>query len=83
MAKDFPESVLDALAHRATPCALSYEVKSPIGAENLDRFVLAGIFEIQPGIESFSTNILKSMDKGVKASRRAYSSQDSEVTRFD
>ena len=65
MAKDFPESVLDALAHRGTPCALSYEVKSPIRAADLDRFVLAGIFEIQPGIESFSTNILKSMDKGV------------------
>lgn len=65
MARDFPESVLDALAHRGTPCALSYEVKSPIRAEDLDRFVLAGIFEIQPGIESFSTDILKGMDKGV------------------
>jgi ribosomal peptide maturation radical SAM protein 1 len=65
MAKDFPQSVLDALADRATPCALSYEVKSPIRAEDLDRFVLAGIFEIQPGIESFATNILKAMDKGV------------------
>jgi ribosomal peptide maturation radical SAM protein 1 len=65
MARDFPAAVLDALADRGTPCALSYEVKSPIKAANLDRFVLAGIFEIQPGVESFSTNILKSMDKGV------------------
>ncbi len=65
MAKDFPESVLDALAERGTPCALSYEVKSPIRAADLDRFVLAGIFEIQPGVESFATNILKAMDKGV------------------
>lgn len=65
MARDFPSAVLDALAYRGTPCALSYEVKTPIRAEDLDRFVLAGIFEIQPGIESFSTNILKSMDKGV------------------
>jgi ribosomal peptide maturation radical SAM protein 1 len=65
MAKDFPRSVLDTLAERGTPCALSYEVKSPIRAADLDSFVLAGIFEIQPGVESFSTNILKSMDKGV------------------
>lgn len=65
MARDFPAAVLDALADRGTPCALSYEVKSPIKADDLDRFVLAGIFEIQPGVESFSTNILKSMDKGV------------------
>ncbi|ACA14680.1 Radical SAM domain protein [Methylobacterium sp. 4-46] len=65
MAKDFPKGVLDALAERGTPCALSYEVKSPIRPEDLDRFVRAGIFEIQPGIESFSTRILKSMDKGV------------------
>ena len=65
MARDFPAAVLDALADRGTPCALSYEVKSPIKAVDLDRFVLAGIFEIQPGVESFSTNILKLMDKGV------------------
>ena len=65
MARDFPAAVLDALADRGTPCALSYEVKSPIKAADLDRFVLAGIFEIQPGVESFSTNILKQMDKGV------------------
>ena len=65
MARDFPQGVLDALAERGTPCDLSYEVKSPIRAEDLDRYVLAGLFEIQPGVESFSTNILRAMDKGV------------------
>src|SRR5262249_49153894 len=50
MSQELPSEVLTKLAHEGINTALSYEVKSPIAPEDLDKFVLAGIFEIQPGI---------------------------------
>ena len=44
-----------------------YEVKANIKFEKLELMASAGIKNIQPGIESLSTNVLQLMRKGIKA----------------
>jgi len=46
---------------------LTCEMKANVRDNQLDNMVAAGFTEVQPGIESFSTNVLKSMKKGVSA----------------
>ncbi|MER8927709.1 RiPP maturation radical SAM C-methyltransferase [Mesorhizobium sp. M0859] len=41
-----------------------FETKSNLSTTDLDRLVQVGIWEIQPGIESFSTAVLKLLRKG-------------------
>jgi ribosomal peptide maturation radical SAM protein 1 len=65
MPREFREEVLPILATRTDPLELFYEVKSNLTARDLDLFVLAGVVQIQAGIESFSSNVLKQMAKGV------------------
>jgi len=67
MAQDFPSRVLPRLAEHGAECALSYVVKSNIRETDLDAFARAGVLEIQPGIESFSTHVLRLVSKGVTA----------------
>lgn len=42
-----------------------YEIKSNVKRVHVEKMAAAGINSVQPGIESFSTNILKLMRKGV------------------
>jgi ribosomal peptide maturation radical SAM protein 1 len=44
-----------------------YETKANLTKEHLRAFESAGVFDIQPGIESLSTSILRLMRKGVTA----------------
>jgi ribosomal peptide maturation radical SAM protein 1 len=41
-----------------------FETKSNLNADDLDALVRMGIWSIQPGIESFSTSVLRSLRKG-------------------
>jgi len=65
MPRGFETSVLAELARVPVELELQYEVKSNLCAQDLDAFVLAGVTEIQPGIESLSTHVLGLMRKGV------------------
>ena len=56
---------LPALASRRLPIRLFYEVKSNLRREQLELLKAAGIWSIQPGIESFSDQVLALMRKGV------------------
>ncbi|WP_299656274.1 RiPP maturation radical SAM C-methyltransferase [uncultured Jannaschia sp.] len=44
---------------------LKCEIKANQSGQRMTEMAKAGFFEVQPGIESFSTNVLKLMDKGV------------------
>lgn len=46
---------------------LFYEIKANLSREHLERLARAGVRELQPGIESLSTPILKTLRKGVSA----------------
>lgn len=46
---------------------LFYETKSTIPRQTIARFACAGVREVQPGIESFSTRTLRLMRKGATA----------------
>lgn len=61
----FHSTVLPRLAVQDKAYSFFYEVKSNLKERDLDLFILAGINVIQPGIESFSSNILSKIEKGV------------------
>lgn len=65
MPYEFHRDVLPALAQKNKGLKLFYEVKSNLKERDLDLFVSAGIVEVQPGIESLSSNVLKHIGKGV------------------
>ncbi len=46
---------------------LFYETKSNLGQHHVARMAAAGVLQVQPGIESFSTNTLRAMHKGATA----------------
>lgn len=56
-----------AMANSTRGWHLFYEVKSTLGRRSLARLASAGVAEIQPGIESFSTHSLTLMNKGATA----------------
>ncbi|HEX7579304.1 MAG TPA: RiPP maturation radical SAM C-methyltransferase, partial [Thermoanaerobaculia bacterium] len=58
MAHDLPSTVLPRLSGQGADCSLSYVVKSNVREIDLDAFASAGVLEIQPGIESFSSHVL-------------------------
>lgn len=49
------------------PLNLFYEIKSNVSREDVRKMRAAGVRRVQPGIESFSTHVLKLMSKGVSA----------------
>jgi ribosomal peptide maturation radical SAM protein 1 len=59
------KSVLPVLADDNRDLKISCEMKSNITYHNFSLLKNAGFVQVQPGIESFSTNALKSMKKGV------------------
>ena len=59
------KTFLPQLASLDLDIGLFYEVKANLSFEQLVTLKAAGVREIQPGIESFSTRVLKLMDKGV------------------
>ena len=61
------DSFLPALTERDDPLRLFYETKANLSKDQLRLLARAGVREIQPGIESLSTPVLRLMDKGVTA----------------
>src|SRR5262249_29657454 len=61
------EDLLPALAASGLDLSVFYEVKSNLKRHQLERLRDAGVDQIQPGIESLSTPILRLMRKGVTA----------------
>ncbi len=61
------DTVLAELASRPRPPQLFYETKANLTKPQLRLLARAGVWGIQPGVESLSTPILHLMDKGVTA----------------
>jgi len=61
------ETLLPALAKESPKFKLWGEIKANQPVERVEAFAEAGFTGMQPGIESFSSAVLKSMDKGVRA----------------
>ena len=61
------DTFLAELAGRPRPPQLFYETKANLTKPQLRRLARAGVWGIQPGIESLDTQILQLMDKGVTA----------------
>jgi ribosomal peptide maturation radical SAM protein 1 len=61
------DTFLATLASRPWPPTLFFETKANLTKEQLRTLARAGVRELQPGVESFSTPILRLMDKGVTA----------------
>jgi len=49
---------------RGAELTFFYEIKSNMRREHVALLAAAGVLQVQPGIESFSTRVLKLMDKG-------------------
>jgi ribosomal peptide maturation radical SAM protein 1 len=64
---EYFDDFLPMLAQRKHGFKLFYEVKANLRKEQLQLLLDAGVSEIQPGIESFSDNVLRIMRKGVSA----------------
>lgn len=71
MSNQFRSAVLPLLNH-VQPLDLFFEVKSNLKEDDLDQFVMSGVNTIQPGIESFSTTVLKRIEKGVTGIRNVW-----------
>jgi ribosomal peptide maturation radical SAM protein 1 len=63
------DELLDWLREREIGLDIFYEVKSNLNRDQVRRLSEAGVSSVQPGIESFSTSILKLMRKGVSAAQ--------------
>jgi ribosomal peptide maturation radical SAM protein 1 len=61
------ETVLPELARRGSGVKLFYEIKANLRKDQVRLLREAGVSEIQPGIESLSTPVLRLMRKGVTA----------------
>ena len=61
------KELLPQLIDRGSPYVLHYETKANLTPEELDICEKARVRYLQPGIESFSTPVLKLMAKGVRA----------------
>lgn len=59
--------LLPKLAKRGAPYILHFETKSNLTQEDIELSAKAGVAMFQPGIESFSTPVLKLMKKGARA----------------
>jgi ribosomal peptide maturation radical SAM protein 1 len=64
---EYFKTLLPQLAARRVDFGLFYETKSNLKRDQITMLRAAGIRQIQPGIESFSDDILKLMRKGVSA----------------
>jgi len=65
-------TLLPKLIERGAPYRLKCELKSNLTEEKFELLAKAGFVEVQPGIESFCSNVLRSMDKGVSGTQNVY-----------
>jgi ribosomal peptide maturation radical SAM protein 1 len=61
------KTLLPELAARGRPYRITSEMKANVNYQQFKMLAAGGFDEVQPGIESFSSAILRKMDKGVTA----------------
>lgn len=66
------KTLLPALARRGAPYKITCEVKANFTAQRFAQLAEAGFIAVQPGVESFSTVVLRRMDKGVTAAQNVH-----------
>jgi ribosomal peptide maturation radical SAM protein 1 len=64
---DYFHELLPKLADTEVDFQIFYEVKANLRKDHIHKLAAAGVTQIQPGIESLNTEILKMMRKGVTA----------------
>jgi ribosomal peptide maturation radical SAM protein 1 len=69
IAPSYVEQLFGALAGARTDLKLHYEIKANLTREQLGRMKQGGLSSVQPGVESFSTHVLRLMKKGTTAVR--------------
>jgi len=69
LATEYFGQLLPRIAEMDADFSLFYEVKANLSREQLKTLRAAGIKEIQPGIESFNSRLLRLMRKGVTATQ--------------
>lgn len=67
LAREYFSSLLPRLAATGFDFDLFYEVKANLTKQQISLLAEAGVRDIQPGIESLNTRLLRLMDKGVTA----------------
>jgi ribosomal peptide maturation radical SAM protein 1 len=65
----YVEKLFGALAEAHTDLQVHYEIKANVRRDQLARMRRGGLFSVQPGVESFSTHVLKLMKKGTTGMR--------------
>ncbi len=63
---DYLDKLLDPIAQLQASYWLFYEVKATLGREEMGRLHAGGVRALQPGIESFSSHVLRLMRKGTR-----------------
>ena len=63
LAPEYADKLFDRLAEANTDIRLHYEIRPSISRAQLRKMRRGGLFSVQPGVESLSTNILKIMKK--------------------
>lgn len=66
---DYFDTLFPRLRSQGSAFRLTCETKSNLSAERIRALAASGFAEVQPGIESFSTSVLKGMRKGVTSSQ--------------
>lgn len=66
------DTLLPELERMRRPYRLSAEMKANVTEERFALMARAGFKEVQPGIESFSSDVLRKMHKGVSAVQNVY-----------
>lgn len=69
MAPDNVEGLFGALAKANSDIKIHYQIRASFSRAQLGRLHKGGLFSVQPGIESFSTNMLKEMRKSTTGMR--------------
>ncbi len=69
---NYYDTLLPQLSESDKKYSLSCEIKSNVKYDHFRKLKAAGFVEVQPGIESFSTPILKKMDKGVSGIQNVF-----------
>jgi len=65
MPHSYFRTVLPRLAEELPPAEIFYEIKANLNLEQVELLRCAGVYRVQPGIEAFSSSLLRRMKKGV------------------
>ncbi|HET8772290.1 MAG TPA: RiPP maturation radical SAM C-methyltransferase [Thermoanaerobaculia bacterium] len=68
----YHQTLVPELIRRGAPYRITCEVKANFTAERFAQLAAAGFTDVQPGVESFSTAVLRRMDKGVTAAQNVH-----------